>query len=301
MNRFMKPGIQLYLSSRKEIIDKKLLELLPHFSDPMSRLEESMRYSILAGGKRLRPILCIASSEAVGGSVEKTIPIACAIEMIHTYSLIHDDLPSMDDDLLRRGIPTNHSVFGEALAILAGDGLLTDAFSLIVGEGVSERLAPKVVVEIIRDVSRAAGSQGMVGGQALDLAIEGKDVGVEFIEKVHSLKTGALIEASVMSGGRVGGAGDDQLMQLMCYGRCLGLAFQIIDDVLDIEGGVEIGKNRGADARKRKATYPSLLGVEKARRVALEFTQKAVSSLKDFDERAEPLKELAFYLGGRRH
>ncbi len=297
----MKPGIQLHLSNLKEIIDKKLLELLPNSSDSLSKLEESMRYSILAGGKRLRPILCISASEAVGGSLDKALPIACAIEMIHTYSLIHDDLPSMDDDLLRRGIPTNHSVFGEALAILAGDALLTDAFSLIVREGISNGISPTVVVEIIRDISKAAGSQGMVSGQALDLAIEGKEVSLEFMEKVHSLKTGALIEASVTSGARVGGANEDQLSQLKCYAKYLGLAFQIIDDVLDIEGGTEIGKSRGADARKNKATYPALVGVERARNVALELTKKAVLAIKDFDDRADPLRDLAFYLGGRKY
>ena len=297
----MKPGIQLHLSNLKEIIDKKLLELLPNSSDSLSKLEESMRYSILAGGKRLRPILCISASEAVGGSLDKALPIACAIEMIHTYSLIHDDLPSMDDDLLRRGIPTNHSVFGEALAILAGDALLTDAFSLIVREGISNGISPTVVVEIIRDISKAAGSQGMVSGQAFDLALEGKEVSVEFIEKVHSLKTGALIEASVASGARVGGASEDQLSQLECYAKYLGLAFQIIDDVLDIEGGTEIGKSRGADARKNKATYPALVGVERARNVALELTEKAVLAIKDFDDRADPLRDLAFYLGGRKY
>ncbi len=297
----MKPGIQLHLSNLKEIIDKKLLELLPNSSDSLSKLEESMRYSILAGGKRLRPVLCISASEAVGGSRDKALPIACAIEMIHTYSLIHDDLPSMDDDLLRRGIPTNHSVFGEALAILAGDALLTDAFSIIGSEGISNGISPTVVVEIIRDISRAAGSQGMVSGQALDLALEGKEVGVEHIEKVHSLKTGALIEASITSGARAGGANEDQLLQLKCYAKSLGLAFQIIDDVLDIEGGKEIGKNRGADARKNKATYPVLVGVERARNVALELTEKAVLAIKDFDDRADPLRDLAFYLGGRKY
>ena len=297
----MRPSIELYLSTLKEIIDKKLVELLPNSPEPISKLQESMRYSILAGGKRLRPILCIFASEAVGGSVDKALPIACAIEMIHTYSLIHDDLPSMDDDLLRRGIPTNHSVFGEALAILAGDALLTDAFSLIGNEGISNGLAPKVVVEIIRDISKAAGSQGMVSGQALDLAIEGKEVSLEFIERGHSLKTGALIVASVTSGARVGGASEDQLLQLKCYAKYLGLAFQIIDDVLDIEGGAEIGKTIGADARKNKATYPLLVGVERARKVALELTEKAVLELRDFDERAEPLRELAFYLGGRKY
>ena len=297
----MKPGIQLHLLNLKEIIDKKLLELLPNSSDSLSKLEESMRYSILAGGKRLRPILCISASEALGGSLDKALPIACAIEMIHTYSLIHDDLPSMDDDLLRRGIPTNHSVFGEALAILAGDALLTDAFSLIAKEGISNGISPTVVVEIIRDISKAAGSQGMVSGQAFDLALEGKEVSVEFIEKVHSLKTGALIEASVASGARVGGASEDQLSQLEWYAKYLGLAFQIIDDVLDIEGGTEIGKSRGADARRNKATYPALVGVERARNVALELTEKAVLAIKDFDDSADPLRDLAFYLGGRKY
>jgi len=297
----MRPGIQPYLLGLKEIIDKKLLELLPNSSDSLSKLEESMRYSILAGGKRLRPILCISASEAVGGSLDKALQIACAIEMIHTYSLIHDDLPSMDDDLLRRGIPTNHSVFGEALAILAGDALLTDAFSLIASEGISTGISPTVVVEIIRDISKAAGSQGMVSGQAFDLALEGKEVSVELIEKVHSLKTGALIEASVTSGARVGGANEDQLLQLKCYAKYLGLAFQIIDDVLDIEGGTEIGKSRGADARKNKATYPALVGVERARKMALELTEKALLALKDFDDKAGPLRDLAFYLGGRKY
>src|SRR3989304_5120219 len=219
----MRAGIQPYLLGLKEIIDKKLLELLPNSSDSLSKLEESMRYSILAGGKRLRPILCISASEAVGG----------------------------------------------ALAILAGDALLTDAFSLIAREGISNVISPTVVVEIIRDISKAAGSQGMVSGQAFDLALEGKEVSVELIEKVHSLKTGALIEASVTSGARVGGANEDQLLQLKCYAKYLGLAFQIIDDVLDIEGGTEIGKSRGADARKNKATYPALVGVERARKMAL--------------------------------
>jgi geranylgeranyl diphosphate synthase type II len=171
----MRFNIELYLSSRKEIVDRKLLELLPNSDESTSKLEESIRYSILASGKRLRPILCIAASEAVGGTLEKALPVACAIDMIHTYSLIHDDLPSMDDDLLRRGIPTNHSVFGEAVAILAGDALLTDAFFVIVNDGISNKLDPYVVVEIIRDISKAAGSQGMVSGQALDLALEGKN------------------------------------------------------------------------------------------------------------------------------
>ncbi len=283
------------------MVDRKLIELLPNPDEPMSRLEEAMRYSILAGGKRLRPVLCIAASEAVGGTVETALPIACAIEMIHTYSLIHDDLPSMDDDFLRRGIPTNHSVFGEATAILAGDALLTDSFSVIANHGISNGIAPFVIVEIIQDISKAAGSQGMVGGQALDLALEGNEVTLEVIEKMDSLKTGALIEASVTSGGKIGGANGNQIYHLKRYAKAFGLAFQVTDDVLDIEGGTEMGKDRGADARKKKATYPGIIGVEKAKKVAIELGMKAVHFLKDFDERADPLRKLALYLGGRKY
>ncbi len=297
----MKTNIESYLSTMKSMVESKLIELLPNSAEPMSRLEEAMRYSILAGGKRLRPILCIAASEAVGGTIEVVLPIACAIEMIHTYSLIHDDLPSMDDDLLRRGIPTNHSVFGEATAILAGDALLTDAFSVIASHGTSNGIAPSVIVEIIRDISMAAGSQGMVGGQAFDLALEGKEVTLDVIERMDSLKTGALIEASITSGGRIGGASDGEIYYLKRYARAFGLAFQITDDILDIEGGVEVGKDRGADARKKKATYPGIVGVEKAREVAVELSEKAVFALKDFDEKADPLRELALYLGGRKY
>lgn len=297
----MKTDIELYLSIRKGMVDRKLIELLPNSAEPMSRLEEAMRYSILAGGKKLRPILCIAASEAVGGTIERVLPIACAIEMIHTYSLIHDDLPSMDDDLLRRGIPTNHSVFGEATAILAGDALLTDAFSVIASHGTSSGIAPSVIVEIIQNISMAAGSQGMVGGQAFDLALEGKEVTLDVIERMDSLKTGALIEVSITSGGRIGGASENEIYYLKRYARAFGLAFQITDDVLDIEGGVEVGKDRGADARKKKATYPGIIGVERAKEVAIELSKKAVLSLKDFDEKADPLRELALYLGGRKY
>lgn len=293
--------IELYLSIRKGMVDKKLVELLPNPTEPMSRLEEAMRYSVLAGGKRLRPILCIAASEAVGGAIENVIPIACAIEMIHTYSLIHDDLPSMDDDILRRGIPTNHSVFGEAIAILAGDALLTDAFSIIANHGISSGIDPFVIIEVIQDISMAAGSQGMVGGQALDLALEGKEVTLDIIEKMDSLKTGALIETSITSGGRIGGADENQIYHLRQYAKAIGLAFQITDDVLDIEGGTEVGKDRGTDARKKKATYPGIIGVEKAKEVAIELIKKAILSLKDFDDRADPLRELALYIGGRKY
>lgn len=289
-----------YLSSRKELVDKKLLEYLLKSKNDLSKLHESMLYSVMAGGKRLRPVLCIASCEVLGGEIEKALPVACAIEMIHTYSLIHDDLPSMDDDLVRRGKPTNHSVYGEALAILAGDALLTDAFYFIVDEGISSGLKPALLVNVIKDIAKASGSRGMVGGQAIDLSLEGsKEVTIEMSERVHSLKTGALIEVSVMTGARIGGANSKELYQLNSYSKALGLAFQIMDDVLDIEGGGEIGKNRGGDARKKKATYPSLIGLENTKRMAEQLTKDAVGALETFGSQAAPLREIANYLGGR--
>ena len=298
----MKSDIEAYLSERKELVERRLLELLPNLNDDSSGLYKSMRYSVLAGGKRLRPILCIAASDAVGGTVENSLPLACAIEMIHTYSLIHDDLPSMDDDLLRRGKPTNHSVFGEALAILAGDALLADAFYLIANEGFTKGLRPSILIEVIKDLSMAVGSRGMVMGQAIDLSLEGcEDVTLEASECVHTLKTGALIEASVIIGGKISGANVYQLSRLKSYSRNIGLAFQIIDDILDIEGGGETGKNRGADQRKRKVTYPALIGLEKSREIALRLTREAVEALNGFDEKAQPLRELAHYMGGRRY
>lgn len=291
-----------YLSSRKELVDKKLLEYLLKSENDLSKLHESMLYSIMAGGKRLRPILCLSSCEVLGGDIEKALPIACSIEMIHTYSLIHDDLPCMDDDLLRRGKPTNHSVYGEALAILAGDALLTDAFFFMVEEGISSGLKTSLLVNVIRDIAKASGSRGMVGGQAIDLSLEGsKTVNLEMSERVHSLKTGALIEVSVITGAKIGGASSKQLHQLKSYSKALGLAFQIVDDVLDIEGGGEIGKSRGGDARKEKVTYPSLIGVEDAKRMAERLTKDAVNALENFGGEALPLREIAKYLGGRKY
>jgi geranylgeranyl diphosphate synthase type II len=298
----MEFDIEAYLSSRKKIVDETLSRLLLDSATPATRLHDSMCYSIMAGGKRLRPILCIAAGEAVGGAVEEILPVACAIEMIHTYSLIHDDLPSMDDDSLRRGVPTNHSVFGEALAILAGDALLTDAFFIITNQCILNGLSPALVLEVIRDISRAVGSQGMVNGQALDLALEGREeVTLELVERMHLLKTGSLIEASVVSGSRIGGANEKELSSLRNYARCIGLSFQIIDDILNVEGGAEIGKGRGTDARKKKATYPGLLGTEKSKRLARELTEEAVGDLRDFDHRAEPLRQIALHLGGRKY
>jgi geranylgeranyl diphosphate synthase type II len=260
-----------------------------------------MRYSALSGGKRLRPILTIASNEAFGGKEELALPIACAIEMIHAYSLIHDDLPCMDDDSLRRGVPTNHNVYGEAIAVLAGDALLTDAFNVMVREGLSSGLRPKVLTDIIADISLAAGSRGMIKGQSIDLALEGiKDVSVEQVEKMHSLKTGAMIEIAVTTGAKISGANEKQIKKLSTYAKALGLAFQIVDDILDIEGGKSIGKEVGADARNKKTTYPELVGLKKSKLKAQALTKKALKALKDFDDKATPLREIALYLVDRK-
>lgn len=303
----MEFNIKSYLASKRELVDRKLDSLLKYSPKNTSPLEESIRYSALSGGKRLRPILMIASNEAFGGKEEMVLPIACAIEMIHTYSLIHDDLPCMDDDSLRRGIATNHNVYGEAVAVLAGDALLTDAFNIMVREGLSSGLRPKILTEVVGDISHAAGSKGMIKGQSIDLTLEGtklalegtKDVSVGQVEKMHSLKTGALIEVSVTVGAKIGGANDKQIKKLVTYAKALGLAFQIVDDILDIEGGKGIGKEVGADARNKKTTYPELVGLKRSKRKAQELTKKAFKALKDFDDKATPLREIALYLADR--
>ncbi len=206
----------------------------------------------------------------------------------------------MDDDALRRGVPTNHNVYGEAVAILAGDALLTDAFSIIIREGISSGLRPKLLTEIVADISRAAGSNGMIRGQAIDLALEGlNDVTIDQVEKMHSLKTGAMIEVAVMAGAKIGGANDKQLKRLSVFGKSLGLAFQVVDDILDIEGGHDTGKESGADARNKKTTYPELVGLKKSKRKAEDLTKKALKSIKDFNDKATPLREIAIYLSDR--
>jgi len=296
----MEFNIKSYLASKRELVDRKLDSLLKYSPKNTSPLEESIRYSALSGGKRLRPILMIASNEAFGGKEQMVLPIACAVEMIHTYSLIHDDLPCMDDDSLRRGIATNHNVYGEAVAVLAGDALLTDAFNIMVREGLSSGLRPRILTEIIGDISHAAGSKGMIKGQSIDLTLEGtKDVSVGQVEKMHSLKTGALIEVSVTVGAKIGGANDKQIKKLVTYAKALGLAFQIVDDILDIEGGKSIGKEVGADARNKKTTYPELVGLRRSKRKAQELTKKAFKALKDCDDKATPLREIALYLADR--
>jgi geranylgeranyl diphosphate synthase type II len=262
-----------------------------------------MRYSLFVGGKRLRPILCLAGAESVdeGEAVaRRVLPVACALECIHTYSLIHDDLPAMDDDDLRRGQPTNHTVFGEAAAILAGDGLLTFAFELLGGESTAT-IDAATRVRIIAAIARAAGPLGMVGGQSLDMLYEGQQVGYEVLRSIHRSKTGAMITAAVQSGGLVAGADPEQEAALCAYGDNIGLAFQIVDDLLDVVATTEeLGKTAGSDERAQKVTYPSLFGVETSRTMAREAAAEAVAALASFDRKADPLRALANYIVDRR-
>jgi len=283
-----------YLKERAALIERALADGVTESEGAAGRLFEAMRYSLLAGGKRLRPILAIAACEAVGGAAEAAMGFACAIEMIHTYSLIHDDLPCMDDDDLRRGRPTNHKVYGEAIATLAGDGLLTDAFRVLVRS--VNGVPPAVVLEAVAELAEAAGSSGMVGGQVIDLLGEGRALGLEELEYLHGKKTGALFVAAVRCGGRLGGANDAQLLALREYGQALGLAFQVIDDLLDVEESTEnMGKRTHKDEARGKATYPSLIGAVRSREMARELVKKAHDALAGFDHRAEPLRVLASF------
>ena len=263
------------------------------------RLQEAMSYSLSAGGKRLRPILVLLSCEACGGTIEAALPAACAIEMVHTYSLIHDDLPAMDNDDLRRGRPTNHIVFGEALAILAGDGLLTLAFEVLA----SDISPPETAAACCADLARASGMAGMVGGQVADLEAEGRTVSsLEELESIHRRKTGALLASALTMGARIGGAGNDDLHRLASFGRCLGLAFQITDDLLDVCGSVQsLGKNVQKDASRGKLTYPSLLGEEASLLRAQCQIAEACKWIEPFGERGRRLESLAQFVLERDH
>jgi geranylgeranyl diphosphate synthase type II len=293
--------LKSYLQKHRDHVNRALEAYLPQVRGPAFRVVEAMHYSLFAGGKRLRPILCLAGAEAVGGDAAEAMPVACALEMIHTYSLIHDDLPAMDDDDLRRGQPTCHKKFDEATAILAGDGLLTEAFRIIAEAAPRFSGREAVLLEIMHLVAQAAGYQGMVGGQMLDLMAEGRKITHKELETVHRLKTGALLTAAVRSGGLVGGGTRQEVTQLTNYGEKFGLAFQITDDILDVEGdAAEMGKAVGADAKRQKATYPSLLGTDQAKTWAQKIVESAVADLEPLGERAAPLQELARYLLVRR-
>lgn len=286
-----------YLHDRSGLVDQALDCWLPGENILLNTLHQSMRYSIFAGGKRLRPIMVIAASEAVGGTAQQVMHAACALEMIHTYSLIHDDLPAMDDDDFRRGRPTNHKTYGEAAAILAGDALLTDAFRLLADDKANMAVPPATVLRVIELVARFAGSQGMVGGQVVDMESEGKEIDFPTLEYIHTHKTGGLILASVQAGALLGGGDEKQFAALTRFGGAAGLAFQIADDILDVVGDqAKLGKDIGSDQARGKATYPALLGLAEARQRASELVDIAIEALTPLGAQAKTLQELARYI-----
>jgi geranylgeranyl diphosphate synthase type II len=293
--------LKAYLEERRGLVNHALEMYLPQVRGPAFRVTQAMHYSLFVGGKRLRPILCLAAAETVGGDFGEALSVACALEMIHTYSLIHDDLPAMDDDDLRRGQPTCHKKFDEATAILAGDGLLTEAFRTIAGAALRYEGREGVLLEVINLLATAAGYQGMVGGQMLDLLAEGRRITLKELEIIHRHKTGALLTAAVRAGALIGGGNRGAVTALTTYGEKFGLAFQITDDLLDVEGDTaEMGKAAGMDEKRQKATYPAVLGLETTREWARRLVADAVAALESFQERAEPLQELARYLLVRR-
>lgn len=284
-----------YLKERKRLIDEALDRFLPPATEPPAIAHEAMRYSTIDGGKRVRPILALAASEAVGGTVESALPAACAIECIHAFSLIHDDLPCMDDDDYRRGRPTSHKMFGEAMALLAGDALFSYAFELI--PQTPPNVPRDTVLEVIGLVAAAAGTEGMVGGQVMDMLAQGRRPELSEIEQIHRRKTGALLETSVVVGGMLGGGTKEQVEALSTYGRNIGLAFQIADDILDIRGdAAKLGKPIGSDQKLDKATYPSAIGIEKSEELASKAVADAVNVLSQFGYAAEPLRLIARFI-----
>lgn len=292
--------VRQYLQQWKDRIDRTLEALLPAEEGRSSKLNQAMRYSVLGGGKRIRPILAIAACEAVGGETEGILPFACALEMVHAYSLVHDDLPAMDNDDFRRGRPTTHRVYGDAMAILAGDALLTAAFQTIGRGALEKNLDPTLAIDVVREVSLAAGFSGMVGGQAVDMEFEGREVDLPTVEYIHTHKTGALILASVRTGARFGQASPKQLEAITKYGERIGLAFQIVDDVLNVTGQrAELGKSIGSDEARKKATYPALVGVIESKRLAESLVEEAISSIATLGKSADPLREIARYLVSR--
>jgi geranylgeranyl diphosphate synthase type II len=285
-----------YLENRRTWVNESLDAHLPPATEPPTTLHEAMRYSMFCGGKRLRPILVIAGAEVVSGDARLALPLACAVECIHTFSLIHDDLPAIDDDDLRRGMPTSHKVYGEDVAILAGDALLALSFELIALCG--ETLPPGPVLKAVSLIARASGTMGMVGGQVDDLAAEGNPgVDLTAVESIHARKTGALLSASLLAGAGLFEPPKDTLTRLRDYGDRLGLAFQITDDLLDLHGDeATIGKPVGSDVKHDKATYPKLLGVDASRRLADEAAEGAVTALDGLGPEADPLRALARYM-----
>src|SRR5688572_5055936 len=286
--------IAAYLERTSAAVNRALDRALPAEKVKPATIHKAMRYSLFAGGKRLRPALCIAAAEACGGRMENALPYACAAECIHTYSLIHDDLPAMDNDDYRRGKLTNHKVFGEGIAILAGDALLTQAFEIAAKAKALKRYTAQ---QVILEITQASGSLQLIAGQVADLEGEGKKISVPELKYIHERKTSALLCCSARLGGMSANCSARELEALTDFGYHVGLAFQVIDDILDVtQTSEQLGKTAGKDTKAQKATYPSIVGLEKSRQIALELTHKAFSALKIFKGKAEALEALATYL-----
>ena len=295
-------NIREYLEQKREAVDRFLESVIPDAKTQPTPLHESIRYSLFAGGKRVRPILAIAAAEALGPLSPATLPIASSLELIHTYSLIHDDLPAMDNDDYRRGKLTNHKVYGEAMAILAGDALLTLAFELCSRRDLMDGLAPARQVRLIYELAVGSGNLGMVGGQVLDIQAENKDIDLVTLQNIHKHKTGMLIRAAVRMGAIVADATDGQLGRLTGYAEDIGLAFQIADDILNVTGTrEELGKNANTDAQRGKKTYPTFYGVDGAKALADQVRDRAIAHLDGFGPSADPLRELAKYITARKN
>jgi geranylgeranyl diphosphate synthase type II len=287
-------NLKAYLRSRQKLIDGALDRYLPKERTRPATIHRAMRYSLFAGGKRLRPVLCLAAAETCGGRIDKAMPLACAMECIHTYSLVHDDLPSMDNDDFRRGRPTCHKVFGDGIAVLAGDALLTIAFEIVSRAQPTSRYK---MPALLREVAVAAGSQKLIAGQVADLEAEGRKADRAQLRYIHENKTAAILTTSVRLGAMSANANPKQLGGITRFGRALGLAFQVIDDILDVtQTSEKLGKSAGKDIAAKKATYPAVIGLEKSRAEARRLTRQAHNALSIFREKADPLHALANYL-----
>ncbi|SKC72259.1 polyprenyl synthetase family protein [Maledivibacter halophilus] len=290
------------LRERKKIVDDAIEELFKDKKGLQRIVVESMEYSMKAGGKRLRPVLLLEACKMVGGNIKDAMPFALGMEMIHTYSLIHDDLPAMDNDDYRRGKPTNHKIYGDGIAILAGDGLLNLAFETMLEKVNSNPNFFDRGIRAMHLISKASGINGMIGGQVVDLESEGKEIDIDTLDFIHNHKTSALIEASINAGAVIGGANEREYENLKTYGRSIGVAFQIVDDILDIVGDEKkLGKRIGSDEYNKKSTYPSIYGIDKSKQIASKLIEDAIESLEIFDEKAEFLRSLAKYLEVREY
>lgn len=287
--------VEAYLLSKQKLIENELNRLLDEINP--SKVVTAMRYSLLAGGKRIRPVLCLSACSAVGGDEIRAMPAACALEMVHTYSLIHDDLPAMDNDALRRGKPTCHVEFDEATAIMAGDGLLTLAFEILAKASLDADASSPKWLKVIQMLASAAGCRGMIEGQMRDMAAEGRRLSEKQLEQMHRLKTGAMIEASLSIGAYIGDGTEMQQRELEQYGRAIGLAFQVADDLLNVSGDPHsMGKAVGTDQDRGKNTYPAILGLAESEHFARDLIVKALEALTSFDSKADPLRVIARYI-----